>query len=86
MAGHIKLAFAVGVSSLALGIGTPVQAQNAAAGEESATSDGGIGEIIVTAQLREENLQDKAVNAARLALHSHETPKVSLDQVIETMR
>lgn len=28
----------------------------------------------------------KAVNAARLALHSHETPKVSLDQVIETMR
>ena len=28
----------------------------------------------------------KAVNAARLALHSHEIPKVSLDQVIETMR
>lgn len=28
----------------------------------------------------------KAVNAARLALHSHETPRVSLDQVIETMR
>ena len=28
----------------------------------------------------------KAVNAARLALHSHERPKVSLDQVIETMR
>ena len=28
----------------------------------------------------------KAVNAARLALHSHEMPKVSLDQVIETMR
>jgi L-serine dehydratase len=28
----------------------------------------------------------KAVNAARLALHSFETPKVSLDQVIETMR
>ena len=28
----------------------------------------------------------KAVNAARLALHSHETPKVTLDQVIETMR
>lgn len=28
----------------------------------------------------------KSVNAARLALHSHETPKVSLDQVIETMR
>jgi L-serine dehydratase len=28
----------------------------------------------------------KAVNAARLALHSHEQPKVSLDQVIETMR
>ena len=28
----------------------------------------------------------KAVTAARLALHSHETPKVSLDQVIETMR
>jgi len=28
----------------------------------------------------------KAVNAARLALHSHEAPKVSLDQVIETMR
>ncbi|MBC2650140.1 L-serine ammonia-lyase [Novosphingobium aerophilum] len=28
----------------------------------------------------------KAVNAARLALHSHEKPKVSLDQVIETMR
>lgn len=28
----------------------------------------------------------KAVNAARLAIHSHETPKVTLDQVIETMR
>ena len=28
----------------------------------------------------------KAVNAARLALHSHEQAKVSLDQVIETMR
>jgi L-serine dehydratase len=28
----------------------------------------------------------KAVNAARLALHSQERPKVSLDQVIETMR
>lgn len=28
----------------------------------------------------------KAVNAARLALHSHEVPKVSLDEVIETMR
>ncbi|WP_033923511.1 L-serine ammonia-lyase [Sphingomonas sp. 37zxx] len=28
----------------------------------------------------------KAVNAARLALHSHEAPRVSLDQVIETMR
>ncbi|MGL5838299.1 MAG: L-serine ammonia-lyase [Sphingorhabdus sp.] len=28
----------------------------------------------------------KAVNAARLALHSSERPKVSLDQVIETMR
>jgi L-serine dehydratase len=28
----------------------------------------------------------KAVNAARLALHSIERPKVSLDQVIETMR
>lgn len=28
----------------------------------------------------------KAVNAARLALHSKERPKVSLDQVIETMR
>jgi L-serine dehydratase len=28
----------------------------------------------------------KAVNAARLALHSEERPKVSLDQVIETMR
>jgi L-serine dehydratase len=28
----------------------------------------------------------KAVNAARLALHSQEMPKVSLDQVIETMR
>lgn len=28
----------------------------------------------------------KAVNAARLALHSHEVPRVSLDQVIETMR
>jgi len=28
----------------------------------------------------------KAVNAARLALHSHEVGKVSLDQVIETMR
>ena len=28
----------------------------------------------------------KAVNAARLALHSHEAPKVTLDQVIETMR
>lgn len=28
----------------------------------------------------------KAVNAARLALHSTERPKVSLDQVIETMR
>ena len=28
----------------------------------------------------------KAVNAARLALHSVEQTKVSLDQVIETMR
>lgn len=28
----------------------------------------------------------KAVNAARLALHSHDKAKVSLDQVIETMR
>lgn len=28
----------------------------------------------------------KAVNAARLALHSHDATKVSLDQVIETMR
>lgn len=28
----------------------------------------------------------KAVNAARLALHSEELPRVSLDQVIETMR
>ena len=28
----------------------------------------------------------KAVNAARLALHSEDVPKVSLDQVIETMR
>lgn len=28
----------------------------------------------------------KAVNAARLALHSSEASKVSLDQVIETMR
>ena len=28
----------------------------------------------------------KAVNAARLALHSTEPSKVSLDQVIETMR
>jgi L-serine dehydratase len=28
----------------------------------------------------------KAVNAARLALHSEERPKVTLDQVIETMR
>jgi L-serine dehydratase len=28
----------------------------------------------------------KAANAARLALHTHETPRVSLDQVIETMR
>jgi L-serine dehydratase len=28
----------------------------------------------------------KAVNAARLALHTHELPRVSLDQVIETMR
>ncbi|WP_260482605.1 L-serine ammonia-lyase [Sphingomicrobium flavum] len=28
----------------------------------------------------------KAVNAARLALHSDEVPRVSLDQVIETMR
>lgn len=28
----------------------------------------------------------KAVNAAKLALHSGETPRVSLDQVIETMR
>jgi L-serine dehydratase len=28
----------------------------------------------------------KAANAARLALHTHETPRVTLDQVIETMR
>ena len=28
----------------------------------------------------------KAVNAAGLALHSHETPKATLDQAIETMR
>ena len=28
----------------------------------------------------------KAVNAAKLALHAGETPRVSLDQVIETMR
>ena len=28
----------------------------------------------------------KAANAARLALHSEELPRVSLDQVIETMR
>ena len=28
----------------------------------------------------------KAANAARLAMHTHETPRVSLDQVIETMR
>ena len=28
----------------------------------------------------------KAVNAARLALHADETPRVSLDAVIETMR
>jgi L-serine dehydratase len=28
----------------------------------------------------------KAANAARLALHTHEAPRVTLDQVIETMR
>lgn len=58
MAGHIKHAFAIGVSSIALGMAVPAHAQDAASGEDASTGSTGIGEIIVTSQRREENLQD----------------------------
>lgn len=65
MAGQFKSAFAIGVSSIALGIAVPAHAQDSAASAEPATSESeGIGEIIVTAQRREENLQDVPVSVS----------------------
>ena len=54
---------------------TALQAQTAAAGQADAESDRGIGEIVVTAQFREQNLQDvpisiSAVNAEQLQQRS----------------
>ncbi|MFO6448884.1 TonB-dependent receptor [Erythrobacter sp. NE805] len=67
MAGQFKSAFAIGVSTIALGIAVPAAAQDSAAGAEAAadaTVDQGIGEIIVTSQRREENLQDVPISVS----------------------
>ncbi len=64
MAGHIKSAFVIGVSSLALGMAVPAHAQDATAGDDAASQSEGIGEIIVTSQRREENLQDVPVSVS----------------------
>lgn len=64
MAGHFKSAFAIGASSIALAIAVPAHAQESAASADAATETDGIGEIIVTAQRREENLQDVPVSVS----------------------
>ncbi len=63
MAGHLKSAFAIGVSTIAFGFAVPATAQDSAAGA-GATADDGIGEIIVTSQRREENLQDVPISVS----------------------
>jgi iron complex outermembrane receptor protein len=57
MAGHIKSAIAFGVSIIALGSALPAHAQDSGSDAEAGASAPSA-EIVVTAQRREENLQD----------------------------
>ena len=64
MAGHIKSAFAVGVSIIAMGVALPAHAQDSAPDAGDTADKGGITEIIVTSQRREENLQDVPISVS----------------------
>ena len=64
MAGHINSAFAVGVSIIAMGVALPAHAQDSAPDSRDAADKGGINEIIVTSQRREENLQDVPISVS----------------------
>jgi L-serine dehydratase len=75
--GEVGVACSIAAAGLAATWGgTPVQVASAAE----------IGLVQIPCIERNALGAVKAVNAARLALHSEERPKVSLDQVIETMR
>jgi iron complex outermembrane receptor protein len=63
MAGQFKSAIAFGVSAIAIGFAAPAQAQDTATAT-NASDAGGIGEIIVTSQRREENLQDVPISVS----------------------
>ncbi|GAA0759880.1 iron complex outermembrane receptor protein [Erythromicrobium ramosum] len=64
MVGQFKSAFAVGVSIIAMGVALPAHAQDGSADAEPAADTGGINEIIVTSQRREENLQDVPISVS----------------------
>lgn len=64
----VRRSLVIGASALAIGIGSPALAQDVA--EEDDVTDGTIGEIVVTAQFREQALQDTplAITAIDAAL------------------
>ena len=64
----VRRSLVIGASALAIGIGSPALAQDVA--EEDDANDGTIGEIVVTAQFREQALQDTplAITAIDAAL------------------
>ena len=73
MAGQFKSAFAVGVSIIAMGVALPAHAQDSAPDAGDTADKGGINEIIVTSQRREENLQDVPISVSAF----------SADQILE---
>ncbi|MEP3751742.1 MAG: TonB-dependent receptor plug domain-containing protein [Parasphingorhabdus sp.] len=61
-----KFVFGASVSALAIAVAAPAAAQDSGTDAQNAEREGGVGDIIVTAQKRSENLQDVPVSVSAI--------------------